>query len=104
LKVGRSEGEHLHVRDRLGELVDDLPADHAGAWQREVDPIDHLLVDELDRLAGFEWTALAVLERQISAARHANRIAARGQLGDLVAAVEAGARASPLASNPRRTP
>jgi hypothetical protein len=93
---------YLDVGDRLGELVEDLAADQARARQRDVDPIEGFLVGELQRLARLERAALAVGERQVAAARHADGIAARRQARDLVAAIKAGARRARVAPELRR--
>jgi hypothetical protein len=47
-------------RSRLAVLVEDMPADHAAAWQAQIDSLQLLSDGELKRGPGLEWTALAV--------------------------------------------
>src|SRR5262249_53254275 len=83
--------------------VDDLSTDDAPLRQREVDVLERQPIHDLQRFPLLERTALTVVERNVPAARDANRVAARGQFGELVASVHAGARRPLIAAKLRRS-
>src|SRR5262249_8278104 len=93
-----AERHDVDAFDRIAELVDDAPADQPHPRKREVHVVEGLTVEQLQRLALLERPSLAVTQRQISAARDANGVAAGGQAGQLVAAIRGGAHRPALAS------
>lgn len=84
------------------KLVGDAPRNQAHPRQREIDPLNNLLVEELQELSRFKRTTLSIAEREIAAAGRAKRIAARRKLTHLIAATCIGARIARVAAQLRR--
>ena len=53
---------HLHVSDRIAELIGDASGDGAAARQAEIDFVEHLAGCDVERLARLEWPRLSVFE------------------------------------------
>jgi hypothetical protein len=77
----------LCIGDRLAELVHDPAGDDSSARQREVDLLEQLAVGDLERLPLLERSELTVGKRHEAAFAGVERVAARGQLFELVASL-----------------
>ena len=85
---------HADARERLAELVRDTSRDDAAARQREVDPLDDLRIADVERAPAFEWPPLSELQRDVSASRDEDVVAARGKIGEFIATLGVGVDAS----------
>ena len=78
------------IGNRIAELVDNPPGDHAAARHADVGVVERLLVGELDRLALLEGPRLAVLHADESGFRRLEREASGRELPELEAPVDVG--------------
>ena len=95
---GLTHDQHARAGNRLARFIGDAPAEHAHPGQREVELLDDLLVEDLQRPAGFERPALTVAQRQVAAAPGGDVVAAGGQVGEFVSAVGVRADRAPFAA------
>ena len=88
---------HHHRRRRIAELVEDSSDDGAATRQRHVDLLEDLTRLQLQRLAALERTLLPVLDLEIAALRHADRVAAGREILEFPPSVRIGGNPSALA-------
>ena len=80
-------GLHLHVGDRIAELICDAASDDAAARQAEVELVDRLPVGDIERLSAFEGPRLPILECHVTRAIDEQAIAAGRKVQQLISAV-----------------
>ena len=78
---------HHRIGQRLPELVDHAAGHDAAARQREVDFLDELAVENLERLARLERTLLAVLQLNVAALARVYGVASGQDFFELVLSV-----------------
>ena len=83
-----------HAGNRLADLVEHAPGDHAHPRQHEVHVGDDLAVSHFHASRGITRTLLPVTEAQISAAHDRDRVIAGRQVGDFEPAIAARADVS----------
>ena len=93
---------HLHVGDRLPELVEHAARDDAALWQTEIDLFERLPVWELHRLPRLERTLLPVLQRDVAAFACGDHVAPGRQIAELIPPLRIRRRRSPLAKFRRK--
>ena len=81
---------HLHVGDRIAELVGDAAGNGAAARQAEIDLVEHLAGGDVERLARLERSRLSVLERDEPGLVDEQAIASGRKRGQLVTPLAVG--------------
>src|SRR4029453_486429 len=75
----------LDLGDRLPEFIHNTSRYHTAAWQREVDALEGLAIEDLKRFAGLERPELTVLQAHVDAFRGREVVAPGRQLLEFVA-------------------
>src|SRR5207248_4900481 len=86
-RIGIALRLHLRAGDRFAEFVGHAAGDHAASRKREIELRQVLSFRDRNRPSWFERPPLSVLQRDVSRLARAQRVAAGGNVDELVSAV-----------------